>query len=216
MTAIPMTKSNLQNVERAFCAVGPIVPVEHVREALAVALGKPDYATLLAAIEKQDARDPEIVVLDDDLFKRHMEQLCGESWRRWHGFEGLFIEGGISTVPQSARLLQLTSARKRAWRNMMVSAINEGLRRKLFSFRPGDNRWLGHDEPYIYSFLFPGDIQAMACVKNAGDDELSVHVALWPTKRAGEFLACRNGGFLVGEAYAAGWLERRKGAWLQA
>lgn len=113
------------------------------------------------------------------------------------------------------------SLRRRAWRNMMVAAVNEGLRRKLFSLRPGDNWWPGHDdstrscrgEPYVYSITFPGGIEALACVSDAGFDELSIHVALWPT--GNEFVVCCNGGFNAGKAFANGWLERRDGMWLQ-
>jgi len=105
--------------------------------------------------------------------------------------------------------------RERAWRNIMVSAINEGLRRKLFSLRPGDNQWPNHGEPYVYTFSAYNGIEAIACIKDAGFDEISIHVALWPTKRAEEFITSCNAGFLAGEAFARGWFLRQNEAKLQ-
>ena len=56
----------------------------------------------------------------------------------------------------------------------------------------------------------------MASVGDAGFDEVSVHAALLPTPRAWDFIRLSNAGFIAGEAFAAGWLERRLGRWLQA
>jgi hypothetical protein len=56
---------------------------------------------------------------------------------------------------------------------------------------------------------------AAAWVGDAGFDELSIHVALWPSQEAERWLVVNNAGFQAGEAFAIGWLERRKGAWLQ-
>jgi len=99
---------------------------------------------------------------------------------------------------------------------MMLAAINEALERKLFTLTPND-KWAAK-EPEIYSFVFQGtphDIPAIAYINDAGFDELKFHVAFWPTHEADRLIACIDGGLAVGEAWAAGWLERRDGCWLQ-
>jgi hypothetical protein len=111
------------------------------------------------------------------------------------------------------------SARARAWRNLMVAAINAALEQGLFALDPADKRWPrrnadGECEPCLFSFTV-GDVEGMALIKDDGWDEIGVHAALRPTPKAPEFLAFFNAGLLAGDAYAAGWLERRRGAYLQ-
>ncbi|AIB13206.1 hypothetical protein ABAZ39_14680 (plasmid) [Azospirillum argentinense] len=103
--------------------------------------------------------------------------------------------------------------RTAAWRNMMVAAINTGLDRGLFSLDAGDNRW--GDGEGVYRFDFAG-LPAIASVRGAGFGELGVSVAVRPTERAAEFVRTANAGFLAGDAFASGWLERKDGKWLQS
>lgn len=97
-----------------------------------------------------------------------------------------------------------------AWRNMMVAGINAGLEQGRFGLTENDG-WDG--EEIVYRFLFDS-LQGIACVRDIGG-ELSVHVALQPTARAEEFIRSYNAGFLAGDAFASGWLEREVGRWLQ-
>jgi len=118
----------------------------------------------------------------------------------------------------------VNSKRTKAWQNIMVLAINAGLEQGLFTLEPGGNFWPGYKPgdgktmpnagtgSHCYSFDFPGGIPVKVYIKDAGYDELSVHVALWPK---GQFMACPNAGFLAGEVFAAGWLERQSGLYLQ-
>lgn len=99
-----------------------------------------------------------------------------------------------------------------AWRNMMVAGINAGLEQGVFGLQPGDNRWEGDDA--IYRFAF-GGLPAIACVRDIGYGELSVHVAIEPTAHAERHIRAVNAGFVAGEGFASGWLERESGAWLQ-
>lgn len=48
---------------------------------------------------------------------------------------------------------------------------------------------------------------------DAGWGELSVHVAVHPK---GDVLRAANAGFDAGDAFATAWLERERGAWMQA
>ncbi len=103
--------------------------------------------------------------------------------------------------------------RLRAWRNMMVGAVNAGLDQCVFGLEPDDNRWAG-DEAFVYRFSFL-DMPAIASVSDAGYDELSIHVAVNPAERAEKFIKSANAGLYAGDAFASGWLERRDGKWLQ-
>ncbi|TAJ82888.1 hypothetical protein [Reyranella sp.] len=102
--------------------------------------------------------------------------------------------------------------KKAAWRNMMVGAINAGLDQGIFGLTEDDNRWTG--DHGIYRFDFEG-VAAIACVQDAGYGELAVHVAISPTNQAEDFIRASDAGFEAGDAFASGWLERRRGTWLQ-
>ncbi len=129
----------------------------------------------------------------------------------------------MSTISKTG-LYKIGSQRKKAWRNVITAGINAGLEQKLFTLQPGGNFWPGYQPSagrsrpnagtgaHRYTFDFPGGIPVQVYVKDAGYDELSVHVALWPT---GQFIESPNAGFLAGEVYAVGWLERRSGLYLQ-
>lgn len=103
--------------------------------------------------------------------------------------------------------------KRAAWRNLMVAAINAGLDQGLFGLAEDDNRW--GSEHGIYRFEFEG-LPGIACVRDIGFGELSIHAALNPTDRAQEFIRTSNAGFVAGDGFASGWLERRSGRWLQA
>ncbi len=110
--------------------------------------------------------------------------------------------------------------RRRAWRNVVVAAINEGLDRQLFTLQPGD-RWskrsysAAAQSGETYAFTFGEDIPALGYVNDAGFDELVFHVALWPTTDAPSWIHAWNSGFRAGDVWGLGWLERRDGGWLQ-
>ena len=53
------------------------------------------------------------------------------------------------------------TTRARAWRNLMVAAINAGLERDLFSLEAGDDRWPtsavdGRRDAYVFPFVLDG------------------------------------------------------------
>jgi hypothetical protein len=96
----------------------------------------------------------------------------------------------------------------------MVAGINAGLQQEVFGLEPGDNRWAEVKQEFIYYFVFL-DLPAIASVRDAGYGELSVHVAVKPTGDAERWIVCGNAGFLVGDGFASGWLERQAGKWLQ-
>jgi hypothetical protein len=113
--------------------------------------------------------------------------------------------------PRRARA-SYTNRRVVAWRNMLLAAINAGLDQNRFGLAPQDNRWQG--AYCIYRFTL-ADMPAIAYVRDFGFDELSFSVAVKPTANADEWIGVGNAGFLAGEAFAWGLLERRNGKWLQ-
>lgn len=123
-------------------------------------------------------------------------------------------------MPDSGYDIEYHSLRDKAWRNLMVLAINEGLRQKLYSLRPDDNRWPGAvSDPrerrngYVFPFTLPNGRPASGYVNDAGFGELSIHVAVIPK---GDWVRASNAGFSAGDAFATGWLERERGVWLQS
>ncbi len=98
----------------------------------------------------------------------------------------------------------------------MIAAINAGLEQKLFGLEPGTWPSSGtrQDGCKVYSFQI-GDIPAVASVSDDGYHELLIRVALWPTANAHQAIQASNAGFAAGNLFAAGWVERREGRWLQ-
>lgn len=105
-----------------------------------------------------------------------------------------------------------------------MCAVNEGLRRRLFTLKPLDNRWAGWDERRdqsavrgaLFDFALPNGLPAKAYVGDAGFSELAVNVAVMPTDKADSWVRSYSGGFEAGDAFAASWLERERGAWIQS
>ncbi len=226
MMAITLTESSLLIAKRALEVCFPAEKSSHLTESLAAACGFKTNAALVAA---RKPVDPDIVLLSEDAFFHRLNQLSSGASSRKTNFAGFELlpyssrQDVISTWSGQYPKIQYGSIRLRAWRNAMVSGINAGLAKRLFSVRPGDNRWDGatseekhrRGEVCIFHFMID-DIPAMASVSDAGFDELVIHVALWPTPDAEKWITSGNVGFHAGDLVACGWLERRSGAWLQA
>lgn len=228
MASVSLTDDGLRAVKRALVSRFPDDKSAHLTEALAAACGFRTHASLLAAVRETDADDPDFVLLDEAAFLARRQELRGEPCapdEQHMLFDWLGLEHGTHVLKTTSSKYHevdySTSRRRRAWRNAMVAGINEGLARRFFSLRPGDNRWPGanrerHErkEAHVYRFAI-GGIPAVASLWDAGWDEISVHVALWPTPDAEQIVPAANAGFHAGELFASGWLERRNGAWLQ-
>lgn len=228
MAAIPLTTSGVRDVKRGLQSRFPDDKSSHLSEALAAALGFNTSISLVTAISQTNPLDPEHVLLDEQAFLGRLEAVAGRKMRsndRSLVFDNISYAEGHSVVrTRSAaydRIAYAKATRRRAWRNMLVSGINTGIQRRLFTIRPGDNRWPGREgdqygvkHPYVFTFDIEG-IPALGSVHDAGYDELSIHVALWPTPDGAKWVGAAQAGFLAGDAYASGWLERRDGAWLQ-
>lgn len=222
MTAIPLTSHALKGVKRTLVEVMPELGSAHLSEAIAAGLGYRTHAALLPQLDRRADSDPDYAYWCEEEFADRARALTGApvdvTGVVFADFEPF---GAINTYSAGADRVPLTnSLRKRAWRNAMVAAINAGIEQRLFSIRPGDCRWPGWsaDRGLCKGTLFKfsiGGIPALGWVDDIGFDELSIHVALWPTVHGEEFVQAGNAGLHAGETFATGWLERRKGAWLQ-
>ena len=212
MAAIALTEQDLFELKKALIKAKPGVRSSHLTEAVAAALGFRTNASLRADLSAFHV-DPPIVLLDDKSFDRRLQEL-GYRAAPMFRFEGIRDSGLISTQDPRGSDIKYKGERARAWRNLMVCAVNEALRIELFSLRPNDNRWRGDErEGCLFDFALPNGLPARGYVGDIGHAELSIHVAINPN---GDLVRAGNGGFHAGDAFAAGWLERKRGAWLQS
>lgn len=227
MTAIPLTEESVRAVKRVLATRYPAHKSTHLTEAVAAACGFNSHAALLASAKTRDPVDPEYVLLRETPFWQRLEEITGTQLAaadKKLAFDLLIYPqeaGALKTSSTRTRKVDYgKSARLRAWRNVMVAAINAGLDQRLFGVRPGDNRWPGYTpdrsrhHPHIYRFML-GTIPIIASIDDAGFDELSIHAGLWPTTDAERHIGAGFAGFTTGEVWASGWLERKDGAWLQ-
>lgn len=221
MTAIPLTSRALKDIKRTIQSHYPDIQSAHITEAIAAGLGYRTNAAMRLDLDRRAADDPDYAYLDNERFVERAVELAGRPVRASDiAFTKLQPTGAINTISSGGVSINLQSSRRqRAWRNVMVATINAGIEQRLFTIRPGDNRWdaplvSGRKSGATFSFSI-GDIPALGYVSDAGYDELEVHAALWPTERGGKFVGAINADFYVGDVIASGWLERRDGAWLQ-
>jgi hypothetical protein len=222
MAAITVSEPSLSALKKALRKDFAEVKSSHLSEAIAYALGFNTHAALLAT---QDATASELRLLDENRFSQRLVLLgypsvSGIDFERFAGSKGI----ATSTVSPTGRSVKYKSDRSKAWRNLMVCAVNAGIEKKLFTLISNDNRWPGAlpqspeetrangVDDVTYDFELPNGLPAKAYVRDIGWGELSIHVAVHPT---GEGLKAFNAGFSAGDAFATGWLERKNGAWLQ-
>lgn len=221
MTAIALAEPSLAALKKSLRKDLPDIRSSHLTEAMAAALDFRTYASLLAALPGQSA-DPGILLLDNDRFEARLGEfgylLVSDEFR----FEWLDdCPDLISTMPDSGYDIDYRSQRDKAWRNLMVLTVNEGIRQKYFSLRLDDNRWPGAEPGsrghrgigHVFEFNLPDGKPAKGYVSDAGFGELNVHAAVFPKDH---WVSATNSGFHAGEAFARGWLERERGAWLQS
>ena len=228
MAAIPLTEEAVYSVKQTLRHRFPKDKSSHLSEALAAALSFKTSMSLVETIRQTDRQDPDYVMADERQFLSRLAQLSDRKFTsadRSLNFDNLRYPEPVPIVRTRSkgweRVKYGKSIRRRAWRNMMIAAINEGIRLRAFTIRAGDNRWPGADRDergHLVCFVYPfsiGGLSGIASVNDAGYDELSLHAALWPTEDAARWIQSSNACFLAGEVFASGWLERRDGAWLQ-
>jgi hypothetical protein len=215
MASIPLSASAVDALKKEVRRFYDERKSSHLTEALAAALGFNTHAALLAELKVSEA-DPLYRLLNEETFDARMQEF-GYLPDPEFIFEYAKIPEMIETDCSHAYKFHYKTRRQKAWRNLMVSTVNEALRQRLFSLRPGDNRWPGHDEQfrnsYLFDFVLPCGLPARAAIHDAGFDELSVHVAVNPK---GDRVRFFESGLSAGDAFGTTWLERQRGAWIQS
>lgn len=212
MLYISHSAQELREVKIAVRNLIPDVNSAHLSEALAAAAGSDSNAAFLVRIK--DNSTPELIAFDDDRFTRRLEQLGYAPLGDWPGFSSIMQ---LLWVGQ-----QFKGLRAHAWRNMMVSGVNSGLDQGIFTLAENGNHWPNimrnehkvGDAGYTFPVMAPNQIPALGYVNDAGFGELSIHVVYWP--KSENILRAVNANFLAGDAFATGWLERKKGKWIQS
>lgn len=225
---LPLTSENVAYVKRALRERFADVKSSHLTEALARALGRRTNAALGTDLSSLDAGDPDIVLLDESAFAARLAELTGRPpYTRPGLFHELPYDKGaevIRTWSPDFDDTRYNTDRRRAWRNIMIAAVNAGIEQRLFSMRKGDNRWpganakdtSGHPAPQVHYYRFSVEgIPALASVEDRGFDELYFRVVFWPRPDAEQWLPAIGEGFRAGDACADGWIERRDAAHLQ-
>ncbi|WP_288896233.1 hypothetical protein [uncultured Delftia sp.] len=216
MAATPLCEAPLASLKKSLRDEFPDVKSSHLTEAMAHSLGFQTYASLRAEMVGPE-HDRPFHLLDSRLFVERLVQLGYDDDPEFefemtiHGRKDL--QGVVSTVPTSAYEIEYKSPRDRAWRNLMVCAVNAALQQKLFTLRAGDDRFddtlrRGH----LFDFVLPNGLTARGSVATAGFDELAVHAAVNPKGDAVRHFSSK---FDAGDAFGTTWLERRNGAWIQ-
>ena len=226
MAATAISKPSLSAIKKALRTNFINEQSSHLTEALAYSLGFNSNAALLTAVAEY-TEDPPIQILDTERFVAKLVQFGYQpdvefDFEYLHTAEGLIIK----TKLYADSSVEYKTVRQRAWRNLLVCAINEGINRKIFSLRPGDNRWddtksndpeeknsHNKDNGFFYDFNLPNGLPARGYVNALGwGGELEIRTAVFPK---GYSLSSSFAGFAAGEAVACAWLEREEGAWLQ-
>lgn len=218
MAAVSLCESSLANLKKALRDEFPDAKSSHIQEALAYSLGHNTSAALkalLATFKSADFDFP-FALLDTARMRERLVQL-GYLDDQEFDFEVMQlskIDGAVSTMPVSAYDIKYKTKRQMAWRNLMVCAVNAALDQRLFSLRPGNNRFMNNlRQGQTFDFVMPNGLPARGSISDAGFDEISIHAAVNPK---GDTVRAFNAGFDAGDAFGTTWVERRKGAWIQS
>ncbi|BCH52604.1 hypothetical protein ACQZ61_15705 [Agrobacterium vitis] len=226
MPSIPLDIQSVEILKLETVKLFPLCKSSHITEALAGACGFNSHAALLAKIKELPRNSKEYRYLLDHRFISRLNKLSGAAVVPQNfSFDSVGFPPSFKIINTRSvgyeRVDYSKSKRGMAWRNMMIAGINSAIEMKLLSILPGDNRWPGaksshgdRGETYAFEFSVAG-VPAVGSVFDAGFDEVSVHVAFWPTSEGKRWVRAAGSGFMAGEAYAQGYLERKNGAWLQ-
>lgn len=217
MAATPLCEVPLAGLKKWLLDQYDEVKSSHLSEALACSLGFRTYASMQAAMVGPE-KDRPFVLLNTPRFVARLVQLGYEDDPEFD-FEfavrnQLESVGIVSTRPYTAYEIDYRTTRQKAWRNLMVCAVNAAIDQKLFTLRPGDNRFPDNmRRGELFDFVLPNGLTARGSVADAGFDELSVHAAVNPK---GDGVRAYGAGFDAGDAFGTTWVERRRGAWMQS
>jgi hypothetical protein len=212
MASTPLCVEPLQELKKSLRDEFPGVKSSHLSEALAFSMGFRTYAAMQAAMTGLELDRPFYLLSTDGMRKRLME--LGYPDDPEFDFETTIVSlashGLVSTEDSSAYDIDYKSTRDQAWRNLMVSAVNAALEQRLFTLRPGDNRYTGREQ--LFDFTLPNGLPVRGVVSDAGWDEVAIHAAVNPK---GQHISAMAG-FDCGDVVGMAWVERRRGVWMQS
>lgn len=213
MAAIALTEASVFELKKSLRDEFPEAKSAHITEALAFSLGFRTNAALQAALGAPDTDAP-ILLLDPDRMTDRLQEL-GYPPDPEFDFELMLdrVASLVSTADGWAYRIEYKSKRQKAWRNLMVSAVNAALAQKLFTLRPGDNRWPAAPGGGLFEFTLGNGLPALGSIHDAGYNELTVQAVVNPKERR---LFAANAGFEMGDAVGTTWLERTRGYWMQS
>ncbi len=172
MAATPLCEAPLAALKKSLRDEFPDVKSSHLTEAMAHSLRFQTYASLRAEMVGPETRPARSTFStpgcsSNDWFSWGITTTRFEFEMTIHG--GKDLRGVVSTVPTSAYEIEYKSPRDRAWRNLMVCAVNAALQQKLFTLRAGDDRFddtlrRGH----LFDFVLPNGLAARGSVATAG------------------------------------------------
>lgn len=214
MPTLSIDTSFIKDLKSNLKIIFPESKSTHLLESISSSFGFKTYASLLSKLnETPDGKTVNLSPSEKN-FKDRLKELDPNVFIPDQFELTRCVPTEVSSHPKDN---VYNSPRKKAWRNMMVAAINEGLRQKRFSLKPGVNNW-GDKSNYpkvracVFAFNLTPNLPAKVIIFDAGWDELTIHVAINPTEN---FSGAWGQKFNAGDAIASGWLERRDGAWLQ-
>lgn len=210
MSSFFVSKSSVRNLKRLAQLRLPGVSSAHLSEALAASMGFNTHAALCSALARSATTQTSRP--SNNLLKQRLRAfgytLHGNDSGPLPDFERSHTP--FRTFPLAPR----DRPRWRAWRNLMVAAINEGIRIRAFGLGAGADFWIGAEKGDRGSYRFAFQrLPAIASVAAIGDEELSIGVLLNPKDPS--TVPDAWSGLDSGDASAHGWLERRLGIWIQ-
>jgi len=214
MSSIPLTHQAIKALKVDLTKWFDECKSAHLTEALAYALGFNSNAALRKEIEVQ-GNDPLFFFVDEERLSKRLNEFGYPV-----GYDFFFDAAEIPEMQETLCLrsfdIEYKTKRHKGWRNLMVAAINEALRRRLFSLRPDDNRWSAYDAfgSHVFEFVLPTGDRARVKLRDIGHAEIAVDVMLNP-RRSGSPNAY-YATLQECDAVAMSWLERKDGAWLQS
>lgn len=139
MSAISVSEIAIADLKQVLRKAFPEVKSSHLTEAIAASMGFRTHAALIA-MANETKSDPPIVSIHPELFEKRLFDL---GYTETPGKLSLQFSihhkkcrHAIQILDSRSSEIEYKSARSKAWRNLMVLAVNEGLRQKLFSLPP--------------------------------------------------------------------------------
>lgn len=226
MASIAFNELSVSSFKKELQAEYPDIKSSHLSEAIGAALGYNTYAALRARLtELHPLAPPCYFFLKEELFGQRLAEL-GYPSLAVKSFDRLATESSAvrCTVPKSAHGITYSTAREKAWRNLMVLGTNAALKNGVLTLAPDGNLWPDaiktkenhfQPKPFALSFGIPGIGFARCTLSDAGFHEVSIHVYLYSSATA------RDNSYDVSQAIvpiatAQSWLERQVGVYLQS